>query len=678
MTLYPIYVSMSFTRSNISSPRKSKTAIFKYLTMFFLWATCITLMTNALEINTRLENVVQYIHQIFLTSDGSNSGTTGIILDGSGGNAWFQWDITMNGLTGLAVLGTDASGKFISSTSGIIYNLISWFVLSWPQWNTWATGATWVQWIQWIQWNTWATGATWAQWIQWNTWATGATWVQWIQWNTWATGATWPAGTGVNNLPNIIVAGTNAMGTLIAASSWAIYGLISWYNYRSPIAWGITYMWGNVVANGMILKWSNTQANGDYTTVLGNGTKGEWNYSTAIGYGSIAVGAYSIAMWYNSTTSSDYSMTLGYLCSAGWMASTAMGSWTTANGIWSIAMGIGTIAYGVASTAIGQRNIGSSASIFEIWIGTWASYRANAMTIKTGGDISFPLLPNLPCLWTNASGTLILWSCGGGYRSPIAWWITYMWGNIVTDGFVSKGTWTTANGDYALSMWHGASANTTWAIAIGVQSISSGYLSVAIWFTAEALGDYSITLWVGVSATNTWSMAIGVQNDSSGIASLAMGRQTQAIGDSSTTMWFNTIALGNASIAMWKNTTGAGDYSVAMGFETKASAESSVAMGYQTQAGDKYSVAMGYNTIMASENGVAMGKYNIGYKNTLLEIGMWAYGALANALTVRAEWWVKISDSTIDCVWYTYGTIKFSWDNFYWCTAASGRVQLNN
>ncbi|MEI7563390.1 MAG: hypothetical protein WCJ39_07255 [bacterium] len=47
------------------------------------------LMTQAFEINTSLQNAVQYIQQIFLTSNGNTSGTTGIILDGEAGSAWF-------------------------------------------------------------------------------------------------------------------------------------------------------------------------------------------------------------------------------------------------------------------------------------------------------------------------------------------------------------------------------------------------------------------------------------------------------------------------------------------------------------------------------------------------------------------------------------------------------------
>jgi hypothetical protein len=43
-------------------------------------------MTQAFDINPSLNNAVQYIQQIFLTTDGSNTSATGISLDGTNGD----------------------------------------------------------------------------------------------------------------------------------------------------------------------------------------------------------------------------------------------------------------------------------------------------------------------------------------------------------------------------------------------------------------------------------------------------------------------------------------------------------------------------------------------------------------------------------------------------------------
>ena len=44
-----------------------------------------TYATNTLDISTSLDNAVQYISQVFVTSDGTLNGTTGVFLDGTSG-----------------------------------------------------------------------------------------------------------------------------------------------------------------------------------------------------------------------------------------------------------------------------------------------------------------------------------------------------------------------------------------------------------------------------------------------------------------------------------------------------------------------------------------------------------------------------------------------------------------
>jgi cell shape-determining protein MreC len=82
-------------------------------------------MTYAFDISTSLSNFIQYGRQIFLTNNGSNSGITGIILDGMANGG-----ITITNLTSAVVLGTDTDGKITVSTGGAVYNLISGFALS--------------------------------------------------------------------------------------------------------------------------------------------------------------------------------------------------------------------------------------------------------------------------------------------------------------------------------------------------------------------------------------------------------------------------------------------------------------------------------------------------------------------------------------------------------------------
>jgi hypothetical protein len=72
------------------------------------------------NIDTSIDNAIQYIQQIFLTEDGSNTSPTTIILDGTTGGG-----ITITNLPNEVVLGTDSSGKIIGSDASSVYDYIS-------------------------------------------------------------------------------------------------------------------------------------------------------------------------------------------------------------------------------------------------------------------------------------------------------------------------------------------------------------------------------------------------------------------------------------------------------------------------------------------------------------------------------------------------------------------------
>lgn len=81
-----------FTRTSLIS-RQPKTSAFKYMTMFFLGASAVMLATQALQINTMVTNSIQYIGKTIMTAGGANAGPETIILDGSGGNAFFSGNV---------------------------------------------------------------------------------------------------------------------------------------------------------------------------------------------------------------------------------------------------------------------------------------------------------------------------------------------------------------------------------------------------------------------------------------------------------------------------------------------------------------------------------------------------------------------------------------------------------
>ncbi len=173
---------MSFTHKNLQA-KKSSMGFIKWATLFFLWMSAVLFVARAFDVGVIMPNAVQYIQKVFLTSDGSNGGTTGIMLDGTT-NGW----ITITNLPSKPVLGTDANGKITGSSASVVYNLISSLISG--AWATWPAGP---QWIQWIQGNTWPTGLQWVAWATWPAWPQGIQWIPWVwSWTAWATWATWP------------------------------------------------------------------------------------------------------------------------------------------------------------------------------------------------------------------------------------------------------------------------------------------------------------------------------------------------------------------------------------------------------------------------------------------------------------------------------------------------------
>ena len=114
---------MSFISKKLPA-RTQSMGFIKGATLFFLGVSCVLFIAKSFDIAPIVPNAVQYIQQIFLTTDGSNQSSTGIVLDGTNGGG-----ITIANLPSKSVLGTDSEGKIIGSISGDVYNLISGYSL---------------------------------------------------------------------------------------------------------------------------------------------------------------------------------------------------------------------------------------------------------------------------------------------------------------------------------------------------------------------------------------------------------------------------------------------------------------------------------------------------------------------------------------------------------------------
>ena len=136
------------------------------------------------------------------------------------------------------------------------------------------------------------------------------------------------------------------------------------------------------------------------------------------------------------------------------------------------------------------------------------------------------------------------------------------------------------------------------SVPLGVAGGSNGrfYLQVAngqIDMTINAVG-YWLPISIGEIRSGAGAIAFGVQTTASGYISTAMGVNTTASGDYSTALGADTTASGYISTAMGAITTASGNYSTAMGDSTVASGVLSTAMGYAVDtAGHKGSFIYG-------------------------------------------------------------------------------------
>jgi len=133
---------------------KHRSYFFKYMTMFFLWASAVLLATQALDISTSLNNAVQYISQVFVTSDGTLNGTTGVFLDGtSGGKIGIGtnspiFQLQANGTSWIVALNNTVDGlgnemSFLRLNATDRTDTTLWTRIFDYQWTSWIRNLSW-------------------------------------------------------------------------------------------------------------------------------------------------------------------------------------------------------------------------------------------------------------------------------------------------------------------------------------------------------------------------------------------------------------------------------------------------------------------------------------------------------------------------------------------------------
>jgi hypothetical protein len=136
-----------------------------------------------------------------------------------------------------------------------------------------------------------------------------------------------------------------------------------------------------------------------------------------------------------------------------------------------------------------------------------------------------------------------------------------------------------------------------------------------------------------------------------GNSSIAMGYNTIASGYTSTAMGYSTTASGASSTAMGYSTTASANYSTAIGAINTASGYASTAMGGLTTASGYASTAMGWGTTASGNNSTAIGYYvsTNNYSGSCIigdSSAATAYSDAANQMTMRFTGGYKLFTNT--------------------------------
>ena len=247
----------------------------------------------------------------------------------------------------------------------------------------------------------------------------------------------------------------------------------------------------------------------------------------------------------------------------------AIGQNADSNGSNSFAIGQGATADGSNSVALG-RSYGGGSDSFAAAIGN-ASTSLGARAAN-----SVAIGPSADCNRSNsiALGYQATVASGGG-TGTVAIGQSYASGAdsfaaVIADNSSSYG----ATGANSIAMGYQAKAFNTYAVAIGRSAIAGGDTALALG-EAKSNGTRSIAIGTttssGKGATSTYAIAIGYNSASTGIGSVTLGPENTSSSQYSVAIGRSNTASGNyAAVIGSRDSTASADNSFASGQEAKA------------------------------------------------------------------------------------------------------------
>jgi hypothetical protein len=213
------------------------------------------------------------------------------------------------------------------------------------------------------------------------------------------------------------------------------------------------------------------------------------------------------------------------------------------------------------------------------------------------------------------------------------------------DYSISLGRLSNASADNAVSIGTNADARGPFSVSIGQGTDAAGYASTSLGYFTNAFGHYSTAMGNSSTSLGDYSTSSGKSCQASGDYTVSLGKDNTAFGDYATSLGLQASADGIASFSAGFNTEADGISAVSIGSNSSATGTVAVAIGNITSADGDYSTALGHNTISVGDYSIAMGRFNVGFSNTILELG---YGTSAanrrNAMTIRDNGFIGLSE----------------------------------
>ncbi len=195
---------------------------------------------------------------------------------------------------------------------------------------------------------------------------------------------------------------------------------------------------------------------------------------------------------------------------------------------------------------------------------------------------------------------------------------TFGWQNINVNGIraINLGSENTADAaaNFGVIIGHSSDVQAANAIAVGLNTLTSGQGGIAIGHGAESENTDAIA--IGTDAGN----ALGTI----GTSSVSIGSGTNSIGSD----------IGNNSIAIGTNAISSGAESISLGFASDATDNSSLAIGAIAQSTAQGGTAIGGSAITSAIDAVAVGTQATGAGNSSVALGKSAQANTTNSISI--------------------------------------------